>query len=142
MAVSKRNIYEALIQAVAIGAISAVALGEGDKAVSVQPEDIKAYAENELALLDKRNVARAAKNAEKNAGKYAPIIEGIVEKYAGQKVIASALATEYGVSVGVMASILSRNPDKFVSIGKVKGEKKSKVNGYQVVGGEGEDVEA
>ena len=131
--ITKRNIYSALVALVENGTISAsVTLGKGDKAISVTPANIKSFAVSEIALLDKRNKARAD-NPTKAEIANATLIPEICKVFGGQSVISAKVAEKMGISPSKAASVLSRNPDYFIALGKVGKGKSGKVNAYKVV---------
>lgn len=134
MAVTKRDIYKALTQLVNEGTIAkSVTFGAGEKAVTVTPEDIVAFATNETELLDKRNKARASKPSKAEA-KWAEVIPQIVGAFAENEIFCSAeVSAKTGLTMGEAASVLSRNPDVFENLGKVVKGKSGKVNGFRVI---------
>lgn len=132
--ITKRNIYTALAILVENGTISTpVTIGEGDKAISVTPDNIKAFAVSEVALLDKRNKARADKPTKAETAN-AEIIPTIVSAFAENEVFSSAeVAEKCGLTLAKAASVLSRNPEVFQNMGKVVKGKSGKVNGYKII---------
>ena len=132
--ITKRNIYLALIAMVDNGQLSdTFSAGEGDKAISVTPANIKAFAVSEIALLDKRNKARADKPT-KAETENAELIPQIVSAFAENEVFSSAeVAEKCGLSLSKAASVLSRNPEHFQNMGKVVKGKSGKVNGYKII---------
>ena len=145
--ITKRNVYSALIALVENGTIStSVTFGEGDKAISVTPANIKAFAIAEIATLDKRNRARADKPTKAEIAN-ATLIPEICKVFGGQSVISAEVAEKMGISPSKAASVLSRNPDYFIALGKVGKGKSGKVNAYKVVSldtpedGEGESLD-
>lgn len=132
--ITKRNIYLALIAMVDNGQLSdTFSAGEGDKAISVTPANIKAFAVSEIALLDKRNKARADKPT-KAETENAELIPQIVSAFAENEVFSSAeVAKKCGLSLAKAASVLSRSPEVFQNMGKVVKGKSGKVNGYKII---------
>ena len=61
---TKRNVYEALINYAVTGAMAYI---DGDAAVEVSAEALQAFAENEIALLDKKAVKAKERAATKRA---------------------------------------------------------------------------
>lgn len=132
--VSKRAIYNALINLASEGLVSDVTMGEGEDAITVTAEDVKTFALNEIALLDKRNAQRASKPT-KSQAENAETLAKILDKYPqGAELVASVVGVEVGVSTSKASSILRLNPDKFEDMGEVRVEKgKSKVHVYKVL---------
>jgi len=131
--ITKRNIYSALISLVDNGTIStSVTFGEGYNAISVTPANIKAFAVAEIATLDKRNKARADKPTKAEIAN-ATLIPEICKIFGGQSVISAEIAEKMEISPSKAASVLSRNPDYFIPLGKVGKGKSGKVNAYKVV---------
>ena len=131
--VSKRAIYNALINLANEG-LDPVTMGEGEDTITVTAEDVKAFAENEIALLNKRNAQRASKPT-KSQIENAETLAKILDKYPqGAELVASVVGAETGVGTSKASSILRLNPDKFEDMGEVRVEKgKSKVHVYKVL---------
>lgn len=133
--ITKRNVYSALVALVENGTISAsVTLGEGDKAISVTPANIKTFAQSEIALLDKRNTARASKPS-KAFTENASLALDIVKMFkVGEVVTASEVGEKAGMSVFKASAVLRGAPALFENLGKVVKGKSGKVAGYKVLG--------
>lgn len=147
--ITKRNIYTALIAMVDDGTISApITVKEGTEStkIVVTPANIKAFAVAEIATLDKRNKARADKPTKAEIAN-ATLIPEICKIFGGQSVISAEVAEKMGISPSKAASVLSRNSDYFIPLGKVGKGKSGKVNAYKVVSldtpedGEGESLD-
>lgn len=131
--ITKRNVYTALIAMVDNGQLSDTFKGGvGDKAYTVTPANIKAFAVAEIATLDKRNKARADKPTKAEVAN-ATLIPEICKIFGGQSVISAEIAEKMEISPSKAASVLSRNPDYFIPLGKVGKGKSGKVNAYKVV---------
>lgn len=132
---TKRNIYTALIAMVDNGQLSEVfKSGEGDKAYAVTPDNIKAFAKSEIALLDKRNTTRAAKPS-KASTENASLALDIVKMFkVGEVVTASEVGEKAGMSVFKASAVLKSAPTLFENLGKTVKGKSGKVVGYKVLG--------
>lgn len=132
--ITKRNIYTALIAMVDNGQLSdTFKSGEGDKAYAITPDNIRAFAVSEIALLDKRNKTRADKPTKAETAN-AEIIPQIISAFAENEIFSSAeVAEKCGLSPAKAASVLSRNPAFFENMGKVIKGKSGKVNGYKII---------
>lgn len=131
---TKRNIYTALVALVDNGTIStSISLGEGDKAYTITPDNIKAFAVSEVALLDNRNKKRADKPTAAELAN-AELIPQIVAAFEPTRIFsAQEVADKFNISLSKAASVLSRNPSVFNKIEKGCKGKSGKVNGYQVI---------
>lgn len=133
---TKRNIYTALAILVDNGTINApitVKEGTDSTKIVITPDNIKAFAVSEVALLDKRNKARADKPTKAETAN-AEIIPQIISAFAENEIFSSAeVAEKCGLSPAKAASVLSRNPAFFENMGKVVKGKSGKVNGYKII---------
>lgn len=131
---TKRNIYTALVALVDNGTIStSISLGEGDKAYTITPDNIKAFAVSEVALLDNRNKKRADKPTAAELAN-AELIPQIVAAFEPTRIFsAQEVADKFNISLSKAASVLSRNPSIFNKIEKGCRGKSGKVNGYQII---------
>lgn len=131
---TKRNIYTALVALVDNGTIStSISLGEGDKAYTITPDNIKTFAVSEVALLDNRNKKRADKPTAAELAN-AELIPQIVAAFEPTRIFsAQEVADKFNISLSKAASVLSRNPSVFNKIEKGCKGKSGKVNGYQVI---------
>lgn len=133
-AVSKRAIYMAILTLANEDWTTSVSIEGAKEPVNVTADDFKAFAENEIALLDKRNEKRSTKPT-KNQAENAEVLNAILDKYpAGTDLYASKVGIEMGISTNKASSILRLNPDKFKDNGEVRVETgKSKVHVYTVL---------
>lgn len=95
--ITKRNIYTALINYAKTGELTFVTDATADTEaaiVTVTAEDLKAFAENEIALLDKR-AARAKETAAKKRAEGDALTEAV----------AAALTDEYEATADIAARI-------------------------------------
>lgn len=151
---TKRDIYTALAILVENGALpESVTVFEDEKSkIVVTPADFKAFAENETAILDRRNAARAKYTSPKDIAKQSEdntLITAMLEKYAPDtEVYASMVSADFGISTSKASALLRKASDRFVEIDRRRVEKgKSKVAIYKVTAldsegeGQGEDLD-
>lgn len=130
---TKRNVFEALINYATEGAMEF----EKDGAmIEVTPEGIKAFAENEIALLDKKAAKakeRGAKKKEERDELCDAVLAVLTDEYATIADVAEAIEGE-----DVTASKVTYRLNKLVAAGlaekadiKVGDEKKRTVKGYK-----------
>lgn len=152
--ITKRDIYTALAILVENGALPEdVTVFEDEKSkIVVTPADFKAFAENETAILDRRNAARTKHTSPKDLAKQAAdsaLITAILDKYAPDtEVWASMVGADFGISVNKASALLRKASDRFVEVDRRRVEKgKSKVAIYKVTAldsegeGQGEDLD-
>lgn len=147
---TKRDIYTALMILVKNGALpeSVNVLEDERSKIVVTPADFKAFAENEIAILDRRNAARAKHTSPKDLAKQSEdnaLITAILDKYAPDTEIwASMVGKDFGISSQKASTLLRKASDRFVEIDRHRVEKgKSNVAIYKVTAldseGEGQD---
>lgn len=133
---TKRNIYAALAILVDNGTINTpitVKEGTDSTRIVITPDNIKAFAISEVALLDNRNKKRADKPTAAEIAN-AELIPQIVAAFEPTRIFsAQEVADKFNISLGKAASVLSRNPSVFNKIEKGCKGKSGKVNGYQVI---------
>ena len=133
--ITKRNIYTALVALVENGTISApLTLGEGDKAYTVTPENIKAFAVSEVGLLDKRNTARASIPATATTENASLALDISKMFKVGEVVTASEVGVKANISTAKASAVLKGAPALFENLGKTVKGKSGKVVGYKVLG--------
>lgn len=133
--ITKRNIYTALIAMVDNGQLSDTFKGgEGDKAYAVTPANIKTFAQSEIALLDKRNTARASKPSKASAENASLALDIANMFKVGEIVTASEVGVKAKISTAKASAVLKGAPALFENLGKVVKGKSGKVVGYKVLG--------
>lgn len=116
------------------------------------PAAVKAFAENEIAILDRRNSARAKHTSPKDLAKQAAdsaLITAMLDKYAPDtEVWASMVGKDFGIGTPKASALLRKAPKIFVEVDRRRVEKgKSKVAIYKVTAldsegeGQGEDLD-
>lgn len=100
--ITKRNMYEALVNFANSGALT-FATEEGDYVVS--NEELAAFAENEIALLDKKAVKAKERAATKKAG---------------ADELAEAVYATLGEEFETIADIVARIEGEDVTVGKIQ----------------------
>lgn len=148
--VSKRNIYNALIALVEgenITASPKVSFKVGNivKSVDVTPDDIKAFAEHELVLIDNKNeYARTHKSASKSKASTdnLPVIKEILDAVADgtmpniltAKVVAKRFNIPSAKASGILGQMSRMNAvEKIADYIPPNGKAKDKCVGYKVV---------
>ena len=132
---TKRNVFEALVNYATEGAMEF----EKDGAmIEVTPEEVKAFAEKEIALLDKKAAKakeRGAKKKEERDELCDAVLAVLTDEYATIADVAEAIEGE-----DVTASKVTYRLNKLVAAGlaekadiKVGDEKKRTVKGYRLV---------
>ena len=153
--ITKRDIYTALAILVENDTINApitVKEGTDSTRIVVTPADFKAFAENETAILDRRNAARAKHTSPKDLAKQSEdnaLITAMLDKYAPDtEVWASMVGKDFGISTPKASTLLRKASDRFVEVDRRRIEKgKSKVAIYKVTAldnegeGQGEDLD-
>ena len=137
--ITKRDIYTALSILVKNGTLpEGVTVFEDEKSKTViTPADFKAFTENEIAILDRRNSARAKHTSPKDLVKQSEdnaLITAMLDKYTPDtEVWASMVAADFGISIPKASALLRKASDRFVEVDKRRVEKgKSKVVIYKV----------
>jgi len=108
------------------------------------PAAIKAFTENEIAILDRRNSARAKHTSPKDLAKQAAdnaLIAAILDKYAPDtEIYASMVGKDFGISTPKASALLRKAPKMFVEVDRRRVEKgKTKVAIYKVTALDSED---
>lgn len=144
--ITKRDIYTALAILVENGALpEGVTVFEDEKSkIVVTPADFKAFAENETAILDRRNAARAKHTSPKDIAKQSEdnaLITAMLEKYTPDtEVWASMVGADFGIGTPKASALLRKASDRFVEVDRRRVEKgKSKVAIYKVTALDSED---
>lgn len=135
---TKRNVFEALVNYATEGAME---FEKDGVMIEVTPEGIKAFAENEIALLDKKAAKakeRGAKKKEERDELCDAVLAVLTDEYATIADVAEAIEGE-----DVTASKVTYRLNKLVAAGlaekadiKVGDEKKRTVKGYRLVAAE------
>ncbi|MDV3428768.1 MAG: hypothetical protein LIR50_17395 [Bacillota bacterium] len=140
---TKRNVFEALVNYATEGAMEF----EKDGAkIEVTPEEIKAFAENEIGLLDKKAAKakeRGAKKKEERDELCDAVQSALTDEFATIADIASLVEGE-DVTVSkvtyrlnkLVAAGLAEKAD--IKVGGEDGKKTRTVKGYRAVAGDGE----
>ncbi len=140
---TKRNVFEALVNYATEGAMEF----EKDGAkIEVAPEEIKAFAENEIGLLDKKAAKakeRGAKKKEERDELCDAVQSALTDEFATIADIASLVEGE-DVTVSkvtyrlnkLVAAGLAEKAD--IKVGGEDGKKTRTVKGYRAVAGDGE----
>ena len=135
---TKRNVFEALVNYATEGIMEFEK--DGDM-IEVTPEEVKAFAEKEIALLDKKAAKakeRGAKKKEERDELCDAVLAVLTDEYATIADVAEAIEGE-----DVTASKVTYRLNKLVAAGlaekadiKVGDEKKRTVKGYRLVAAE------
>lgn len=99
-------------------------------------DDVKAFAQNELAALDNRNSSRASSNAKKKAEEYAPIIEALSSYFSANEGVhlTSEIAAENDLSTSKVTAVLRKMVDAgTVGVQDVKVKGKGVQKGYFLI---------
>lgn len=104
--------------------------------IATSADDVKAFAQNELAALDNRNNSRSSSNAKKKAEEYAPIIEALSGYFGANEGVhlTSEVAAANELSTSKASAVLRKMVDGgTIGVKDVKVKGKGVQKGYFLI---------